>query len=133
MMAVSIRCKVTYTGLLACTALPELSTINFWHRKIFWRRKIVLKMSFFNCWQEMYYSTKRQQFLIDQGYSFKVWIKRSKNEIFWFIDFLIIFYILVITKQLKKMRSLECKCWEHQVDKDKNHLNSLFEADWLIF
>ena len=23
--------------------------------------------------QEMYYSTKRQQFLIDQGYSFKVW------------------------------------------------------------
>jgi DNA excision repair protein ERCC-3 len=24
--------------------------------------------------QEMYYSTKRQQFLIDQGYSFKVWL-----------------------------------------------------------
>jgi len=23
--------------------------------------------------EEMYYSTKRQQYLIDQGYSFKVW------------------------------------------------------------
>jgi hypothetical protein len=29
---------------------------------------------FFSPMQEMYYSTKRQQFLIDQGYSFKVWL-----------------------------------------------------------
>jgi hypothetical protein len=28
--------------------------------------------SYFVIHQEMYYSTKRQQFLIDQGYSFKV-------------------------------------------------------------
>ncbi|XP_066312361.1 general transcription and DNA repair factor IIH helicase/translocase subunit XPB1-like isoform X1 [Miscanthus floridulus] len=40
--------------------------------------------------QEMYYSTKRQQFLIDQGYSFKVWLLEltSKGRLF-FWDFLV--------------------------------------------
>ena len=33
--------------------------------------------------QEMYYSTKRQQFLVDQGYAFKVWprLRRDRAEI----------------------------------------------------
>lgn len=41
---------------------------------------------FFLFMQEMYYSTKRQQFLIDQGYSFKVNLRASicwKKSIVW--------------------------------------------------
>lgn len=34
--------------------------------------KFDMFLSYFIIHQEMYYSTKRQQFLIDQGYSFKV-------------------------------------------------------------
>jgi len=43
--------------------------------------------------QEMYYSTKRQQFLIDQGYSFKVWLlELTSNGRLFFLYFLVMKY-----------------------------------------
>lgn len=50
------------------------------------KSKLYMTMTFFLFMQEMYYSTKRQQFLIDQGYSFKVNLRAStcwKKSIVW--------------------------------------------------
>lgn len=56
--------------------IHRLTSIHFYLDKVCKSSCFSLGLMRYNaCWilmQEMYYSTKRQQFLIDQGYSFKV-------------------------------------------------------------
>jgi DNA excision repair protein ERCC-3 len=65
------------TDTQVCLTNVYFVCFAFWHypplgEPLAMRMLINFSMTFFGLMQEMYYSTKRQQFLIDQGYSFKV-------------------------------------------------------------